>query len=133
LISHFASTQFLAFLLTGGLAAIANFTSRIFYNQFWDFSTAIVLAYITGMFCAFILNKYFVFTNSQQVLHKSILLFTLINFLGIMQTWIVSMGLDLYILPILNIHHHKKDIAHGIGILVPVFTSFLGHKFYSFR
>jgi putative flippase GtrA len=133
LIHHFASKQFLAFLLTGGLAAIANFSSRIFYSKYCDFSTAIIFAYITGMICAFILAKFFVFTRGQQALHKSILLFTLVNLAGILQTWVVSMGLDLFVLPTLGVQNYKQDIAHAIGISVPVFTSFLGHKFYSFK
>ena len=133
MIHHFASKQFLAFLLTGGLAAIANFASRIFYSNYWDFSTAIILAYLTGMICAFILAKLFVFTNGQQALHKSILFFTLVNLAGILQTWVMSMGLDLFVLPTLSINKHRQDIAHAIGISVPVFTSFLGHKFYSFK
>lgn len=133
MIHHFASKQFLAFLLTGGLAAIANFSSRIFYSNYWDFSTAIILAYLTGMICAFILAKFFVFTKGQQALHKSILFFTLVNLVGILQTWVASMSLDLFILPTLGIKNYKQDIAHVIGIGIPVFTSFLGHKFYSFK
>lgn len=133
MIHHFASKQFLAFLLTGGLAALANFASRIVYSHYWDFSMAIILAYITGMICAFILARSFVFKKGQQALHKSILLFSLVNLAGILQTWGVSMGLDLFVLPTLGIKNYKQDIAHAIGISIPVFTSFLGHKFYSFK
>ena len=85
------------------------------------------------MICAFILAKLFVFTKSQQTLHKSILFFALVNIAGILQTWLVSMGMDIFILPALGVKSYKQDIAHAIGISVPVFTSFLGHKFYSFK
>lgn len=85
------------------------------------------------MICAFILAKFFVFTKGQQALHKSILFFTLVNLAGILQTWVASMSLDLFILPTLGIKNYKQDIAHAIGIIIPVFTSFLGHKFYSFK
>lgn len=133
MIRHFASKQFLAFLLTGGISAIVNFISRIFYNQYCDFSTAVILAYITGMICAFLLAKLFVFRKSQQTLHKSILYFMLVNIAGILQTWAVSMGLDVFLLPTLGVRIYTREIAHAIGITVPVFTSFLGHKFYSFK
>lgn len=133
MIHHFASKQFLAFLITGGLAAIANFASRIFYSRHWDFSMAIILAYITGMICAFIMARFFVFTRGQQALHMSILFFILVNLAGILQTWVVSMSLDQFILPALGVKSYTQDIAHAIGISVPAFTSFLGHKFYSFK
>jgi len=133
LIRHFASKQFLAFLLSGGLAAIINFASRIFYSHYWDFSTAIILAYITGMICAFILAKLFVFKNGRQALRKSIFIFALVNLAGILQTWAVSMSLDLFILPTLGVKSYTQDIAHGFGIIAPIFSSFLGHKFYTFK
>jgi putative flippase GtrA len=133
LIHHFASKQFLGFLFTGGLAAIVNFVSRIFYSYYWDFSTAIILAYITGMICAFVLAKLFVFTKGRQTLTKSILFFTLVNLAGVLQTWAVSMAMDLSILPAIGIKSYTQDIAHAIGICIPIFTSFLGHKFYSFK
>ena len=85
------------------------------------------------MICAFILAKLFVFTKGQQALHKSILLFSLVNLAGIVQTWVVSMGLDIFVLPALGIRNYTQDISHAIGIMIPVFTSFLGHKFYSFK
>ena len=43
------------FLLTGGIAAAVNFGSRIVYSNWLGFSTAVVLAYITGMITAFVL------------------------------------------------------------------------------
>ena len=52
MIGEFMSRQFLAFLLTGGTAAAVNFGSRILYNRWMDFSSAVVLAYLTGMVTA---------------------------------------------------------------------------------
>ena len=49
MINEFASRQFVAFLLTGGTAALINFISRIIYNQWLGFSSAVILAYLTGM------------------------------------------------------------------------------------
>jgi putative flippase GtrA len=131
-IRHFASKQFLIFLLTGGIAALVNFGSRILYNHWVDFSTAIVLAYITGMMTAFILAKFFVFKHSQQALHRSILFFLLINLVAVLQTWLVSMGMAYWALPALGVSWYAKEIAHAVGIVVPVFTSYLGHKRWSF-
>lgn len=133
MIRHFMSRQFLVFLLTGGVAAAVNFGSRIVYNRWCDFSTAVVLAYLTGMITAFVLARMFVFKQSSQSMHHSALYFTLVNLVAVIQTWLISMGLALYLLPMLGVTHFTREIAHAIGVAAPVFTSYLGHKRWSFR
>lgn len=133
MIRHFMSRQFLVFLLTGGLAAAVNFGSRILYNQWCDFSTAVILAYLTGMVTAFVLARLFVFKQSSQSMQRSVLYFTLVNLVAVIQTWLISMGLALYLLPMLGVTHFSREIAHAIGVAAPVFTSYLGHKRWSFR
>ncbi|WP_174873387.1 GtrA family protein [Vogesella oryzae] len=133
MIRHFMSRQFLVFLLTGGLAAAVNFGSRIVYNHWCDFSTAVILAYLTGMITAFVLARMFVFKQSSQSMHRSALYFTLVNLVAVIQTWLISMGMALYLLPMLGVTHFSREIAHAIGVAAPVFTSYLGHKRWSFR
>lgn len=133
MIKHFKSRQFLIFLLTGGLAASVNFVSRIIYNCWVGFSTAIILAYITGMITAFILAKLFVFKQSNQALHSSVMFFILVNFVAIIQTWLISIGLAYKVLPAMDITLYVREIAHAVGVVVPVFTSYIGHKRWSFR
>jgi putative flippase GtrA len=133
MIRQFASRQFLFFLLTGGLAAVVNFGSRIAYDVWVDFSTAIILAYLTGMVTAFILARTFVFTESRTTLRRSILLFSLVNLAGVAQTWLISMGLAMFALPALDVTRFVPEIAHAVGVMVPAFTSYLGHKYWSFR
>lgn len=130
---QFLSRQFFVFLLTGGTAAAVNFGSRILYNFWVDFSTAIILAYITGMITAFVLAKLFVFKESRQAIHHSAFFFILVNLVAVLQTWLISMGLALYLLPSLGITRFVNEIAHAIGVAVPVFTSYIGHKRWSFR
>ena len=129
----FVTKQFLVFLLTGGTAALINFFSRIVYSQWLDFSSAIVLAYITGMVPAFFLAKVFVFKKGGQNFFYSILFFSIVNLAGITQTWLISIVLAHYALPVLGIDFYVKELAHGAGIMVPAFTSYLGHKHFSFR
>lgn len=133
MIKHFKSRQFLIFLLTGGLAASVNFVSRIIYNWWVGFSTAIILAYITGMITAFILAKLFVFKQSNQALHRSVMFFILVNLVAILQTWLISIGLAYKVLPAMGITLYVREIAHAVGVVVPVFTSYIGHKRWSFR
>lgn len=127
------SQQFLIFLLTGGTAAGINFASRIAYNQWLSFSSAVILAYLTGMLVAFPLAKTFVFKHSQQSLKRSVLFFTLINLIAALQTWAISLGLIIYLFPLLGLRFFAQEMAHAIGIVVPVFSSYFGHKYFSFK
>lgn len=130
---QFMSRQFLTFLLTGGTAAAVNFGSRLVYNQWVSFSTAVILAYITGMITAFVLSKLFVFSESEQSVHKSVMFFILVNLVAILQTFLISMGLAYYVLPGLGVTFLVPEIAHAVGVAAPVFTSYIGHKRWSFR
>ncbi len=127
------SKQFMLFLLTGGTAALVNFGSRILYNQWLDFALAIILAYLTGMITAFVLARAFVFQGSSQTLHQSALRFVLVNLVAVLQTWLISMGLAHYGLPALGVERFVPELAHAVGVVVPVFTSYFGHKHWSFR
>ena len=133
MIKNFASRQFLVFLLTGGFAAAVNFGSRILYNRAMPFSSAVICAYITGMITAFILAKLFVFRESQQATHHAAGWFILVNLVAVAQTWAISMLLVKWGLPALGVTAFAREIAHGVGVVVPVFTSYLGHKHFSFR
>ncbi len=130
--SFFANKQFASFLITGGIAACVNFLSRIFFSHWMTFSSSVVLAYICGMVTAFVLAKMFVFKTSRQSLGKAIFYFCLINIFAVVQTWAISMLLAYYLLPSLGVNVFTHEIAHAVGIIVPVFTSFLGHKHFSF-
>jgi putative flippase GtrA len=132
-IHHFFSKQFLVFLVTGGIAALINFFSRILFNLYWSFSTSVILAYLAGMCTAFVLAKLFVFKESTQSIHRSAVIFALVNVIAVAQTWGVSMGLDYYILPNIGIARFAPEIAHAVGIIFPIFTSYLGHKYWSFK
>ncbi|NYT24350.1 GtrA family protein [Alcaligenaceae bacterium] len=131
--SLFLSRQFLAFIVTGGIAAAINFGSRILYNQWMGYSAAIVLAYLTGMVTAFILARVFVFRGSAQALHRSAGYFVLVNLAAVAQTWLVSMALAYYVLPALGVTQYIRELAHAVGVAVPVFTSYVGHKRWSFK
>jgi putative flippase GtrA len=129
----FVSKSFLLFLLTGGFAAAVNWGSRIVYNIWMPYSEAIVVAYITGMITAFVLAKLFVFTKSTQSTGRSVFFFTLVNLVAVAQTWAVSVGLTYYVFPRMGFTWHVKDVAHAVGVAVPVFTSYVGHKRWSFK
>lgn len=133
MIRQFWSRQFAVFLLTGGMAAAVNFGSRIFYSRWVDFSSAVLFAYLTGMVTAFLLAKAFVFANSRQSLGRSGFFFILVNMVALLQTWAISLGLAHYLFPWLGVSRFAEEIAHAVGIAVPAVSSYLGHKYWSFR
>ncbi|CAM3750598.1 GtrA family protein [Paracidovorax anthurii] len=132
MIAAFRSRQFLAFLVTGGVAALANFGSRIAFSHWMPFSAAVVAAYGVGMCTAFVLARAFVFKASTQPAHKSAMFFVLVNLLAVAQTWAVSIAVLRWVLPALGVTAFAPEIAHAVGVVVPVFTSYLGHKRWSF-
>jgi len=127
------SRQFLLFVLTGGIAAAVNFLSRMLYQLAVNFSVAVVLAYLTGMITAFVLARTFVFARGSSGTKQSFAWFTLVNVLAVLQTWGISVWLAYHVLPAMGIETFRYEIAHAIGLIIPVFTSFIGHKYLSFR
>jgi putative flippase GtrA len=121
--------QFIAFIIAGGIAALANIASRIAFNLVMPYEVAILVAYVCGMTTAYVLNKKFVFAASGRRVTTD---FTLVNLVAVAQVWIVSVGLARLIFPAIGFMWHDETIAHVIGVLVPVFTSYLGHKHFSF-
>jgi putative flippase GtrA len=131
--SQFFSKEFVVYLCTGGTAAGVNFASRWIYNHWLDYSYSVLFAYATGMTTAFILARLFVFKNSTQSLSRSTIFFVLVNIVTGIQTWAISMFLAVLLLPKLGFTQFVPEIAHAVGIAIPVFTSYLGHKHFSFR
>ena len=133
MIQSFLSKEFLGFLIAGGIAAMVNFLSRIYFNQSYSFSVSVLFAYLLGMLTAFILARVFVFNKSSQSIGRSVVIFSLVNVLALTQTWLISMGLNYYVLPSLGVESFVPEISSAIGIIFPVFTSYLGHKYWSFK
>ena len=125
--------QFLLFVLTGGAAALANVFSRVGFSLVFRFELAVLVAYAVGMVTAYILFRRYVFTDSGQSVRRSFSAFALVNLVAVLQTWLVSMGVRHLLLPIIDALALVDLMAHGVGVIVPIFTSYLGHKHVSFR
>ncbi|MDR6095859.1 GtrA family protein [Stenotrophomonas sp. SORGH_AS_0321] len=125
--------QIIRFLVAGGIAACANFGSRILLGLFAPYVTSIVIAYIIGMATAFTLNRLFVFTSAENSLGSQAGWFVLINVAAILQTVAISLLLARWVFPLTGFHYHPETAAHAVGVIVPVLTSYIGHKHLSFR
>jgi hypothetical protein len=59
--------------------------------------------------------------------------FALANAVAFAQVWLVSVGLARLVFPAIGFRRHADTVAHLIGLASPVWTSYLGHKHFSFR
>lgn len=121
------------FVLAGGVAAAVNFLSRILLGMFMPYALSIVLAFFLGMTAAFLLNRRFVFQSSTNGLRQQVAWFVTVNLMALLQTLAVSLLLADFALPYLGMTRYAETVAHAIGIVVPIFASYLGHKRLTFR
>jgi putative flippase GtrA len=130
---HFLSKQFLKFLTVGGIAAAVNFGVRILLSEGMSYRWSVFVAYLIGMLTAYILSKFFVFEKSSRSSIQELYYFSIVNLLAVGQVWIISVGLAEYVFPNTGFEFYPEEIAHIIGLSAPIFTSFLGHKYWSFK
>ena len=119
-------------MAAGGFAALVNFVSRIIFNFWFSFEVSVVLAYLIGMITAYILTKIFVFKAKSVGLVSSSIKFTIVNILAVLQTYFISVYLYYWLNNNINFDYNK-EIAHFVGIEFPVITSYIGHKYFSFK
>lgn len=127
------TSQFIHFLVAGSVAAVVNFGSRFVFSVFFAYGVAVFFAHLVGMLVAFMLMRGYVFNNSQGLLVPQLIKFVGINILAIIQTLVVSLFMARWMLPSIGIHESAEVLGHLIGILVPMVTSYFGHKFVTFR
>ena len=92
-----------------------------------------MLAYLVGMCVAFVLMRRYVFTGSRGALGPQIAKFVGVNLLAVLQTLLISLALVRWVLPALGVVTYNEAIAHLIGVVVPVFTSYFGHRLLTFK
>jgi putative flippase GtrA len=127
------NAQFVRFVLAGGIAAAANYGSRFLFSAWVPYPLAITCAYLVGMAVAFALMRQYVFCAAGQPMLPQVAKFAVVNMLALLQTLVVSLLLARWILPAISVQEHVEAIAHLVGVVVPVFTSFIGHRQATFR
>ena len=132
-IKDYFTREFILFLVCSTFAAGVNFGSRILFSIVFSYELAVFFAYCCGLLTAFILNKLFVFDAKHGRTGKQLFGFIIVNILGLAQTFLFSLLFRNLIFPKSGFDFYPDEIAHLIGIAIPVFTSFLGHKYISFK
>ena len=97
------------------------------------YEVAIGLAYFTGMTTAFVLARMFVFEAEAGDTKGQYVRFALVNVVAFIQVWCISVGLARLVFPAMGLTWQAETIAHVIGVVSPVVTSYLAHKRFSFR
>ena len=121
-------------MVTGGIAALCNIGSRYIFSLWLPLTLAVICAYAIGMITAFILMRTFVFEGATRSLRHQTWFFVAVNLTAVLQTVLITNGLVIYVFSIWDLAQPiAEGAAHLIGVTVPVFTSYLGHKFYTFK
>ncbi len=131
--SGLLSLQFMKFVAAGGIAAAANFFSRIGFSQFMEYVPAIVCAFFVGLMTGFILMRAFVFGGGSNPVRMQVLYYVLVNLFALIQTVAISLLLARWLLPAAGVAQYAEEVAHFFGVGIPVLTSYFGHKYWSFK
>lgn len=123
---------FVRFALSGGVAAAVNILSRLGISKFTNYSIAIITAYFIGMTTAYVLMKIFVFEKSGRSVQNEYIRFGLVNLVALVQVWVISMILARYLFPAMGFDFYAETVAHIIGVLSPIATSYAMHKYFTF-
>jgi putative flippase GtrA len=121
------------YLVSGLTSAICNLATRHVLSLFMPFEAAVTLAYLVGMFIAFVMMKRFAFPGSERSLSSQATGFIIVNLFGLVQTVVASSLVLRYLMPLLPLTRHQEIASHFIGLLLPAVTSYFGHKHLSFR
>lgn len=125
--------QFVKFLLCGGLAAGLNWASRFLFSIWMPFEYAVIAAFFVGLISGFLMMRLYVFDGKEKPVMPQASKYAFINMLALVQTLIISVVLARWVLPAWGVVVHAEALAHMAGVLMPVVTSYFGHKLLTFR
>jgi len=124
--------RFGRFVLAGGVAAAANYGSGFMLNFWLPYTWAIVIAYGIGMTVAFFLMRVFVFDATHRPMTSQAWKFAAVNAFALLQTVLVSLCFAKWVFAYLG-EGRAEAAGHLIGVLFPIVTSYIGHRFATFR
>ena len=125
--------RFIRFLLTSGASACVNILARYLLEYVTSYEIAVAIAYLFGMITAFSLARRFVFDAGHDKIGGQFARFALVNAIGFVQVWLVSVGLVRLLFPAMGFTWQAETIAHVIGVASPAVTSYFLHRHFSFR
>ncbi len=124
--------RFASFVITGGLAALANLGARWLLSHVTAYALAVTLAYLVGMTTAYLLARAYVFEPTGNGRAGEFARFAMVNAISFAVVLGVSVGLADWVLPAIDWSWHAEDIAHVAGVMSPILLSYYAHKHFSF-
>lgn len=125
--------RFVRFVVTGGIAAGVNVASRLLLSHALNYEITVAVAYVFGMTTAFVLARLYVFEVEKTGIRGQYVRFALVNLVAFAQVWLVSVGLARFLFPAIGWTWLSETIAHIVGVVSPVASSYIGHKKFSFK
>jgi putative flippase GtrA len=129
--SHSAPAGLVRFLCAGGIAAFLNWGSRLVFSLFVDYELAVTMAFFVGLASGFVIMNRWVFPGGAAPMQRRMVWYVTVNAVALVQTVLISSFLaDWLAVPY---PRQAESVAHGVGIVVPALSSFIGHKLVTFR
>ena len=125
--------EFVRFVFAGGLAALTNLVARFVLDVWLPFEAAVIIAYVMGMAVAFVLFQRVIFGDPGSPAGRQIFRFCVVNAFSLLLTWAVSSALARLIFPGIGMTWRPFDVAHAVGVAVPAFAAYFGHKYYTYK
>jgi putative flippase GtrA len=125
-------SKYVKFVAVSAVSSLANLLSRIAFGWFVGFEVSIVLAICIGLSTAFVLNRLFVFEGAHGAASVQFVRFLIVNLLTLVQVFIISLLFADVIFPAMAMTWQPETMAHAIGLLSPLLTSYWAHKHFTF-
>ena len=129
--------DFFMFFLTALLGASVNLLSRIYYRQYFDFDTSILLGYLTAVVVSFIPTKLFAFSaKSTGNTSREAIKYVVIALLAwAVQIYVAVATLEWVTNPLFpNLPLPWRETgSHVVGMGFSFLANYFGHKLLTFR
>ena len=125
--------DFVIFVIIGGVASLVNLVARVAFNYLFSYEIAIILAFPVALSFAFILNRRLIFKAETGSWTGQFGRFLIVNLVALVQIFVISVLLARFVFPRIGMQFHPDLLAHAIGLVSPICTSYWAHKRYTFR
>lgn len=123
---------FLLFVLIGCFASAVNLGARLAIDVWTSYEVAILLAFPIALTTAFLLNRAYVFDAKDGRWTQQYWRFLIVNLAALAQIFVISVALARWLFPAIGFAWHADTVAHAIGLISPIFTSYWAHRRFSF-
>jgi putative flippase GtrA len=125
-------SRFVRFVLVGVAAGAINILARIGLSRVFSYEIAVALAFPIALTFAFVINRRHVFDGAVGSAREQYAKFAAVNLLALVQVWAISVALARVVFPHVGLTWHAETIAHSIGVMSPIATSFFAYKYFVF-